>query len=201
MVCLSLEQVDVILGMNWLELNHVLTNYFDKSMQFPESKEDVDSRFLSVGPVGMSLRENDKVLLRFSSRRVRRNVTANICDLAREHEYEFNEGEELMFVSTKKVRESVKDGAQLFVMLASMEATGNGVVRNLLAVCEFPEVFPKDISDLPPEEEIEFTIDLVPNTSHVSIALYKMFASELCELKKKLEELLEKRLFRPSVSP
>ena len=70
-VCLSLEQVDVILGMNWLELNKVFTNYFDKSMQFLESKEDMDSRFLYVGPVGMSLRENDHVLLRFPSRRVR----------------------------------------------------------------------------------------------------------------------------------
>lgn len=34
MVCILLEQVDVILGINWLELNHVFTNYFDKLVQF-----------------------------------------------------------------------------------------------------------------------------------------------------------------------
>lgn len=45
--------------MNWFELNQVFTHCFEKSMQFLESKEDMDSIFTSVGPVRMSLREND----------------------------------------------------------------------------------------------------------------------------------------------
>ena len=49
---------------------------------------------------------------------------------------------------------------------------------------EFPEVFPDDITKLPPEREVEFAIDLVPGTSPISIALYQMSASELGELKK-----------------
>jgi len=48
---------------------------------------------------------------------------------------------------------------------------------------------------------VEFAIDLVPGTSPISIALYRMSASELGELKKQLEELLEKQFIRPSVSP
>jgi len=68
-------------------------------------------------------------------------------------------------------------------------------------VQEFPEVFPDDITDLPPEREVEFAIELVPRTSLISIAPYRMFASELGELKKRLEELLEKQFIRPSVSP
>lgn len=47
---------------------------------------------------------------------------------------------------------------------------------------------------------MEFVIDLVPRTSHISIAPYQMFALELGELKKQLEELLEKQFIRPSVS-
>lgn len=31
--CISLEQVNVILGVNWLELNHVFTSCFDKFVQ------------------------------------------------------------------------------------------------------------------------------------------------------------------------
>ncbi|MCI63111.1 cellular nucleic acid-binding protein, partial [Trifolium medium] len=48
------------------------------------------------------------------------------------------------------------------------------------------------ISDVPPEREVEFTIDLVPGTSPISMAPYRKSASELNELKKQLEELLEK---------
>lgn len=34
MVCILLEQVDFILRMNWLELNQVFTNCFDKFVQY-----------------------------------------------------------------------------------------------------------------------------------------------------------------------
>ena len=66
---------------------------------------------------------------------------------------------------------------------------------------EFPEVFPDDITELPPEREVESAIDLVPGTSPISIAPYRMSTLELGELKKQLEELLEKQFIRPSVSP
>ncbi|RHN78856.1 putative nucleotidyltransferase, Ribonuclease H [Medicago truncatula] len=57
------------------------------------------------------------------------------------------------------------------------------------------------IPDVPPEREVEFSIDLVPGTKLVSMAPYRMSASELSELKKQLEDLLEKKFVRPSVSP
>jgi hypothetical protein len=56
-------------------------------------------------------------------------------------------------------------------------------------VDEFPKVFPEDVGELPPEREEEFTIDLIPGTSPVSMAPYRLSASELSELKKQLEEL------------
>ena len=64
---------------------------------------------------------------------------------------------------------------------------------DLLVVREFPEVFPEDISSLPPEREIKFSIDLVPGARPISIAPYKMSPVELAELKKQLEELLGKQ--------
>ena len=48
---------------------------------------------------------------------------------------------------------------------------------------------------------MEFSIDLVPGTSPVSMAPYRMSPSELVELKSQLEELLDKKFIRPSVSP
>lgn len=58
-----------------------------------------------------------------------------------------------------------------------------------------------DISEFPPEREVKFDIDLVPGTSHMSMTPYIMSASELSELKKLLEDLLEKKFVRSSVSP
>ncbi|XP_058741362.1 uncharacterized protein LOC131613734 [Vicia villosa] len=48
------------------------------------------------------------------------------------------------------------------------------------------EVFPEDVTSLPPEREVEFSIDLVPGTALVSVAPYRMSPIELKELKSQL---------------
>lgn len=68
-------------------------------------------------------------------------------------------------------------------------------------VCEYPDVFPEEIPGMPPEREIDFSIDLVPGSAPISKAPYRMAPAELQELKKQLDELLEKGYIRPSVSP
>ena len=56
-------------------------------------------------------------------------------------------------------------------------------------VDEIPVVreFPDDIARLPPEREVEFTIDLIPGTEPISIPPYRMAPAELKELKAQLE--------------
>ena len=44
-----------------------------------------------------------------------------------------------------------------------------GVVENVPIVCEFLDVFTKELPGLPPEREIEFCIDVVPSTNPISI--------------------------------
>ncbi|KAA0041712.1 reverse transcriptase [Cucumis melo var. makuwa] len=68
-------------------------------------------------------------------------------------------------------------------------------------VKEFLDVFPDDLSGLPPDREIEFTIELLPGTAPISQAPYRMAPSELKELKMQLQELVDKGYIRPSVSP
>jgi hypothetical protein len=64
------------------------------------------------------------------------------------------------------------------------------VIDRLQVVYDFPEVFPDEILDVPPEREVEFSIDLIPETKPVSMTPYRMSASELAELKKQLEDCL-----------
>ena len=74
-------------------------------------------------------------------------------------------------------------------------------LEDIPIVREFPDVFPKDLSGLPPGREIEFSIDLLPSSNPISKALYRMAPAELRELKAQLQELLDKGFIRPSVSP
>ncbi|GKV45643.1 hypothetical protein SLEP1_g52705 [Rubroshorea leprosula] len=74
-------------------------------------------------------------------------------------------------------------------------------VEGIWAVEDFPDVFPKELPGLPPNREIEFIIDLVPGTAPISQQPYGMARAELIELKKQLQELLDKGFIRLSTSP
>ena len=74
-------------------------------------------------------------------------------------------------------------------------------LEDIPIIKEFPDVFPDDISGLPPDREVEFTIDLIPETEPISIPPYRMAPAEMRELKAQLEDLLSKGFIRPSISP
>ncbi|XP_070026057.1 uncharacterized protein [Nicotiana sylvestris] len=74
-------------------------------------------------------------------------------------------------------------------------------IENVPVMREFSEVFPEDLPGLPPVPEIDFGIDLLPDTQPISIPSYRMAPAELGELKQQLQDLLDKGSIRPSVSP
>ncbi|WMV54832.1 hypothetical protein MTR67_048217 [Solanum verrucosum] len=59
----------------------------------------------------------------------------------------------------------------------------------------------EDLLGVPPEREIDFGIDLLPDTQPISIPHYRMAPAELKELKEQLKDLLDKGFIRPSISP
>ncbi|XP_059288811.1 uncharacterized protein LOC132042223 [Lycium ferocissimum] len=73
-------------------------------------------------------------------------------------------------------------------------------LQSVPVVSEFPEVFPDDLPGVPPDREIDFGIDLLPDTKPISIPSYRMAPAELKELKVQLKDLLDKGFIRPIYS-
>jgi len=89
---------------------------------------------------------------------------------------------ETEFLTTKQLKQLMHVGIETFSLMAFLSIENQAAIDKLQMVCEFPEVFPDEIPDVPPEREVEFSIDLVPGTKPVSMAPYHMSASELAEL-------------------
>ena len=68
-------------------------------------------------------------------------------------------------------------------------------------VREFPNVFPEELPGIPLEREVDLSIEIMPGTTPVSRAPYRMAPAELKELMVQLQELLDKGFVRPIVSP
>ena len=49
----------------------------------------------------------------------------------------------------------------------------------LLLVCEYEDVFPDELSGLPPHMDVEFFIELHPGTSPISMTPHRMTPVEL----------------------
>jgi hypothetical protein len=62
-------------------------------------------------------------------------------------------------------------------------------------------VFPEELPGMPPERKVEFAIELILGTAPISKRAYRVSGPELVELKKQIDELLEKGYIRPSTSP
>jgi hypothetical protein len=88
-------------------------------------------------------------------------------------------------------------GAANRVKLNQLDASQGPLV---LVVNEFPNVFPEELSGMPPDREIKFVIDLVPGTAPIYKRPYRMATKQLAQLKDQIKELLEKGFICPSSS-
>ena len=85
-------------------------------------------------------------------------------------------------ISDRRTRDS------LTCLLASLTLEEGNVVQQRLppVILEFSNVFPDELTGLPLVREVEFTIDLQPRTTPISMAPYRFAPAELVELKKQL---------------
>nr|AAX96626.1 retrotransposon protein, putative, Ty3-gypsy sub-class [Oryza sativa Japonica Group]ABA92968.1 retrotransposon protein, putative, Ty3-gypsy subclass [Oryza sativa Japonica Group] len=74
-------------------------------------------------------------------------------------------------------------------------------LQEIPIVQDYPDVFPEDLPGMPPKRDIEFQIDLVPGTNPIHKRPYRMAANELAEVKRQVDDLLQKGYIRPSTSP
>jgi hypothetical protein len=68
-------------------------------------------------------------------------------------------------------------------------------------VKEFSDVSPEELPGLPPELEVEVSIDTFPRVPPIAQQPYWIALAELNKLKTQLQELLDNGFIRPSNSP
>jgi hypothetical protein len=73
-------------------------------------------------------------------------------------------------------------------------------LEDVRVVHDYPDVFPEELSGMPPDRDVDFLIDFMPGTGPIAKRPYKMDVDELKELKKQLREQLDKGFIQPSSS-
>nr|CAD1837511.1 unnamed protein product [Ananas comosus var. bracteatus] len=104
------------------------------------------------------------------------------------------------WISSARARQLMSRGCVVFLAIVTEVPTAAPGLEDIPIVREFPDVFPPELTTMPPEREIEFEIDVVPGTALISKASYRMAPAELRELKAQLQDLMDRRFVRPSLN-
>ncbi|XP_070054547.1 uncharacterized protein [Nicotiana tomentosiformis] len=94
-------------------------------------------------------------------------------------------------ISYLKAQLMVGKGCLAYLAFVGDVGTYNPTIESLPVVRDIPDVFFTDLSDMPPDRDIDFGIDLVSGTQSIYIPSYRMAPAELKELKKHLQERLD----------
>jgi len=104
-------------------------------------------------------------------------------------------------LSAIQATRNIRQGASVFLAYVTAKPEAESKLEDIPMACDYSNVFAEAVIGLPPDREIEFTIDLIQRTQPINKAPYRMAPAELKELKEQLQELLDRGFIRPSVSP
>jgi hypothetical protein len=104
------------------------------------------------------------------------------------------DGKELEFATELVV---TAKGVANCVKVNHLDASQEPVVP---VVKDFLDVFPEELPGMPRDRDIEFVINLMPDSAPIYKSPYRMATLDLAELKEHIKELLEKGFIHPSTS-
>ena len=89
-------------------------------------------------------------------------------------------------ISAITARKMLRKGCQGYLALVRDTTAEKTSISDVPIAYEFPDIFPDELSRLPPHREIEFCIDVISDIAPISMPPYRMAPAELKELKKQL---------------
>ena len=95
-------------------------------------------------------------------------------------------------ISAMQARRFLRKGYEAFLALVLDSKRGQVNLEDIPVVKEFPNVFLEELPGLPPEREVDISIEVLHGTTLISRAPYRIAPTQLKELKTQLYELLDK---------
>ncbi|XP_071713176.1 uncharacterized protein [Rutidosis leptorrhynchoides] len=144
--------------------------------------------------VGMDwLSENQaKIICDRKMIRIKAPNHENICIYGDKRDKELN------LISMMKTRKYLTKGYEAYIAyVIDIKKENLNEIEDVAIVSEYPDVFPNELPGIPPKRQVEFKIDLVPGATPIARSPYHLAPTELQELMKQLQELLDKGFIRP----
>ncbi|PKA46735.1 hypothetical protein AXF42_Ash021521 [Apostasia shenzhenica] len=108
-----------------------------------------------------------------------REKKIKICTMGFSNLVIYGRGKKMLLISAMQAHRLMKKGCVVYLAMTLSATTKAVKLQDIPVVNEYPDVFSEDLPGLPPNREIEFTIDFLTGMEPISRALYQMTISEL----------------------
>ncbi|KAA3484634.1 DNA/RNA polymerases superfamily protein [Gossypium australe] len=159
LMLLPFDELDIILGMDWLTTHDVIVNC---------EKKYIELRCENGDTLHVESDEQDK---------------------------------SPVVISHMTTQRYVRKGYEAYLAFVMNAKEIELKIEAVPIVCEYSDVFPEQFPGFPPVREVEFGIELAPDTVPISVSPYRMAPTELKELKTQLQDLTDNDFARLSCSP
>ncbi|XP_071728330.1 uncharacterized protein [Rutidosis leptorrhynchoides] len=95
-------------------------------------------------------------------------------------------------ISMMKARKSIAKGCDTFLAYVINAKKEKNTVADIPVVRDFPEVFPDELPGLSPVREVEYRIELMPGSTPMAKAPYRLAPSEIRDMMTQIQDLLDR---------
>lgn len=86
-------------------------------------------------------------------------------------------------ISALVIKKLLKKGYEVYLVIVTNLVSPKLTISDIRTVRDFSDAFSNELSGMASTREVEFGIDLIPGTTPMSIASYRMTPKELAKLK------------------
>nr|KAJ0216260.1 hypothetical protein LSAT_V11C300142470 [Lactuca sativa] len=97
-----------------------------------------------------------------------------------------------ILISVTKATRYLKKGCQSYWAYVLDAKQDKPEIAHIPVLREFQDAFPNDLTNLSPDRQVEFRIDLTPGVAPIAHAPYRLAPTEMKELMAQLQDLLDK---------
>ena len=177
---------DKILMKNYLAISTPLGETIEVKYMYPACVVEVEGRVLPADLIELAVLDFDVILGmdwlfdNYATLNCREKCVQFLKEEGEEFTLQCDRSEvPANLVSMIKARKLLGKGCQGYLAYVINKETEPDEFQQIPVVREFGDVFPKELLGLPPEREIEFSVELLPGTNPISIAPYRMAPTEL----------------------
>ncbi|GKD87100.1 hypothetical protein Tco_1358254 [Tanacetum coccineum] len=192
---LKKEIHEFVLAKDWKNMDELMNAALEREQETKKRERSPSKRRIEQGGSSSKKFKSNETYPRFGGKGYPRCINCGkfhpVLDRSDSYAYGEREKSSLAICIYARAKRHLVRGCQAYLAHIIDTQKSTPCLDNIPVVRGFLDVFPEELPGLPPERQVEFCIDLIPGSTPIAKTSYRLAPSEMQDLMKQLQELLD----------